>query len=194
MSDKKYDFNEENLRNVNNYYVCVSGWGWWRYHIITKLSRVDAVVMGSWCNGQLVVWAFIVILLLSSLWFIWNNSFCQIPAHYTSTASNIRNLLITPGLLYLYLTTPRCRCPQTRRWATPATCTTRRSCGGSSGATGRPSRCSSWRSWRRCSRRPTTRTSSPGRSSRARSGSPRPGSRYSSASRAEYIVIRSTEV
>ena len=45
--------------------------------------------MGSLCNGQLVVWAFIVILQLSSLWFIWNNSFCQIPARYTSTASNI---------------------------------------------------------------------------------------------------------
>ena len=57
--------------------------------------------MGCWCNGQLVVWAYIVILLLSSLWFIWNNSFCQIPACYTSTASNIRNLPITPGLLYL---------------------------------------------------------------------------------------------
>ena len=53
--------------------------------------------MGSWCNGQLVVWAFIVILLFSSLWFIWNNSFCQIPARYTSTASNIWNLPITPG-------------------------------------------------------------------------------------------------
>ena len=57
--------------------------------------------MGSWCNGQLVVWAFIVILLLSSLWFIWNNSFChQIPACYSSTASNIRNLPISTGLLY----------------------------------------------------------------------------------------------
>ena len=31
------------------------------------LYRVDAVVMGSLCNGQLVIWAFIVILLLSSL-------------------------------------------------------------------------------------------------------------------------------
>ena len=62
---------------------------------------VDAVVIGSWCNGQLVVWAFIVILLLSPLWFIWNNSFCQIPARYTSTASNIRNLPINPGVLYI---------------------------------------------------------------------------------------------
>ena len=49
-------------------------------------GRVDAVVMGSWCNGQVVVWAFIVILLLSSLLFILINSFCQIPARYTSTA------------------------------------------------------------------------------------------------------------
>ena len=72
------------------------------HFIITILSsRVDAVVMGCWCNGQLVIWAFTVILLLSSHWFNWNNSFCQIPAHYTSTASNIRNLPITPGLLYL---------------------------------------------------------------------------------------------
>ena len=59
-----------------------SGW------VAEYLTRVDAVVMGSWWNGQLVVRAFIVILLLSSLWFIWNNSFCQIPARYTSTASN----------------------------------------------------------------------------------------------------------
>ena len=64
------------------------------------IIRVDAVVMGCWCNGQLVVWAFIVILLLSSLWFIWNNSFCQIPARYTSTASNIRNLPIALPLDY----------------------------------------------------------------------------------------------
>ena len=68
------------------------------------LIRVDAVVMGSWCNGQLLVWAFIVILLLSSLWFIWNNSFCQILARDTSTASHIRNLPITPGLLYCIVT------------------------------------------------------------------------------------------
>ena len=61
--------------------------------------------MGSWCNGQLVVWAYIMILLLSSLSFIWNNSFCQIPARYNSTASNIRNLPITPGLLYITHTT-----------------------------------------------------------------------------------------
>ena len=68
---------------------------------LSDLNKVDAVVMGSWCNGQLVVWAFTFIanLLLSSLWFIWYNSFCQIPARYTSTASNIRNLPITPGLL-----------------------------------------------------------------------------------------------
>ena len=35
--------------------------------VINEDCRVDAAVMGSWCNGQLVVWAFIVILLLSSL-------------------------------------------------------------------------------------------------------------------------------
>ena len=58
----------------------------YHYLLLLILFRVDAVVMGSWCNGQLVVWAFIMILLLSSLWFIWNNSFCQMPAHYTSTA------------------------------------------------------------------------------------------------------------
>ena len=29
--------------------------------------------------------------------------FCQMPACYTSTASNIRNLPITPGLLYLHI-------------------------------------------------------------------------------------------
>ena len=51
--------------------------------------------MGSSCNGQLGVWAFIVILLLSSLWFIWNNCICKIPAHYVSTPSNIRKLPIT---------------------------------------------------------------------------------------------------
>ena len=67
--------------------------------------------MGSWFNGQLVVRAFTVILLLSSLWFIWNNSFCQIPACYTSTASNIRNLPITPGLLYIALHFPPMQCP-----------------------------------------------------------------------------------
>ena len=61
--------------------------------------RVDAVVMNCWCNWQLVVWAFIVIL-LSSLLFIWNNCVCQLPASYTSTASNISNRSITPGLLY----------------------------------------------------------------------------------------------
>ena len=76
------------------------------------LIRVDAVVMGIWCNGQLLVLAFIVILLLSSLWFIWNNSFCQIPVCYTCTASNFRNLPITPGLLYInsILIMPIC-CP-----------------------------------------------------------------------------------
>ena len=59
--------------------------------------------MGSWWYGHL---SFIVILLLSSLWFIWNNSFCQILAHarYTSTASNVRNLPIIPGLLYCIVT------------------------------------------------------------------------------------------
>ena len=48
--------------------------------------------MGSWCNGQLV----------SLLWFIWNNSFCQIPARYTSNASNIRNLPITTASTLLW--------------------------------------------------------------------------------------------
>ena len=61
--------------------------------------------MNRWCNWLLVVWLFVVILLLSSLWFIWNNSFCQIPARYNSTASNIRDLPITPGLLYIIHTT-----------------------------------------------------------------------------------------
>ena len=72
--------------------------------LFSNRYRVDVVVMGSWCNGQRVVWAFIVILLLSSLWFIWNNSFCQIPARYTRTASNIRNLPINPWItLFLYV-------------------------------------------------------------------------------------------
>ena len=48
--------------------------------------------MGCSCNRQRVVWAFIVIVLLSSLWFIWNNCICKIPAHFMSTASNIRKL------------------------------------------------------------------------------------------------------
>ena len=59
---------------------------------------------------------YIVILLLSSLWFIWNNSFCQIPARYTSTAGNNRYLPITPGLLW-----PACRCWSTPR-STPSPC------------------------------------------------------------------------
>ena len=54
-----------------------------------KLTRVDAVVMDSWCNGPQVVWAFIVILLFFSIWFIWNNYNCQLPASYTSMASKI---------------------------------------------------------------------------------------------------------
>ena len=56
--------------------------------------------MGCSCNGQLVVWVFIVILLLSSLWFIWNNCICKILAHFMSTASNIIKLPITDGVLY----------------------------------------------------------------------------------------------
>ena len=52
--------------------------------------------MGSWCNGQLVVWAFILILLHSSLWFIWNNCICQLPTSYISTASYINKRPITP--------------------------------------------------------------------------------------------------
>ena len=57
--------------------------------------------MGHWCNWPLVVWAFIAIFLLSSLWFMWNNCVWQLPASYTSTASNIRKRPITPGLLYI---------------------------------------------------------------------------------------------
>ena len=60
-----------------------------------------ADVMDRWCNLQLVVWAFIVTLLLSSLWLIWNNCVCKLPASYTSTASYISKRPITPGLLYL---------------------------------------------------------------------------------------------
>ena len=33
---------------------------------------------------------------------IYLNSFCQKPARYTSTASDISNLPITPGLLYIF--------------------------------------------------------------------------------------------
>ena len=51
--------------------------------------------MGHWCNWPLVVWAFIAIFLLSSLWFMWNNCVWQLPASYTSTASNIRKRPIT---------------------------------------------------------------------------------------------------
>ena len=47
----------------------------------------------------------IVILLLSSLWFIWNNCICQIPSSNTSMASNIRNCPIIPPILYLKLST-----------------------------------------------------------------------------------------
>ena len=72
-------------------------------------GRVDAVVMDRWCNWPLVVWAFRVILLLSSLWFIWNNYICQIPASYTSMASNTRNWPITPGLLYVFEGGTGCR-------------------------------------------------------------------------------------
>ena len=39
--------------------------------------------MGHWCNWPLVVWAFIAIFLLSSLWFMWNNCVWQLPASYT---------------------------------------------------------------------------------------------------------------
>ena len=42
----------------------------------------------------------IVILLLSSLWFIWNNYVCKWPASFTSTARYISKRPIIPGLLY----------------------------------------------------------------------------------------------
>ena len=61
--------------------------------------------MDRWCNEPLVVWAFIVILWLFSLWFIGNNFVCQLSASYTSTASNINKQPITPGLLYLSIST-----------------------------------------------------------------------------------------
>ena len=93
-------------------------------------GRVDAVVMDRWCNWPLVVWAFRVILLLSSLWFIWNNYICQIPASYTSMASNIRNWPITPGLLYLH---PATVSTQPRDWAANLTTLWSQPCQSSSG-------------------------------------------------------------
>ena len=69
-------------------------------HIQIVNYRVDAVLMDRWCNWLLVVRAFIVILLLSSLWFIWNNCICHIPS-MARLASNIRKLPITPGILYI---------------------------------------------------------------------------------------------
>ena len=51
------------------------------------------------------------ILLLSSLWFLWNNCIYVISASYTSMASNIRNRPITPGLLYIALHFPPMQCP-----------------------------------------------------------------------------------
>ena len=48
--------------------------------------------MDRWCNWLGVVWAFIVNFLLSS------HYICQIPASYTSPASNISKRPITPGL------------------------------------------------------------------------------------------------
>ena len=67
----------------------------WRNIIKYSLvvDRVNVVVIDRWCNGLLT---FVVILLLSSLWFIWNNCICKLPA------SNIKKGPITPGLLYLY--------------------------------------------------------------------------------------------
>ena len=56
--------------------------------------------MDHWYNWPQVVWDVIVILLLSSLWFIWNNCSHQIPSSYTSMSSNIKNCPITPELLY----------------------------------------------------------------------------------------------
>ena len=57
--------------------------------------------MDHWYNWPQVVWDVIVIfLLLSSLWFIWNNCIHQIPSSYTSMSSNIRNCPIIPELLY----------------------------------------------------------------------------------------------
>ena len=55
------------------------------------IGRVGAVVIDRWCNWSQVLLNFIVILLLYSLWFIWNNCICQIPIGYTSMISNIRN-------------------------------------------------------------------------------------------------------
>ena len=80
----------------------ISSRGWWGMfygfvcpYFQSSHSRVDVVIMGSWWYRHLYWFHYFL------HFFIWNISFCQIPAHYTSTASNIRNLPITPGLLYI---------------------------------------------------------------------------------------------
>ena len=64
------------------------------------MPRVGAVVIERWCNWPDGLSYIIVILLLSSLWLIWNNCIYQLPASNTSMASNIRKRPSTPGLLY----------------------------------------------------------------------------------------------
>ena len=58
--------------------------------------------MGSWWYGHFQWFYYFLHFDLSE---IINNSFCQMPARYTSTASNIKNLPITPGLLYFIVKT-----------------------------------------------------------------------------------------
>ena len=58
--------------------------------------------MDCWYNWPLVVWAFLVIVLHSSLWFIWNNCICKILSNNTSMSSNIRNCPIIHPILYHY--------------------------------------------------------------------------------------------
>ena len=62
--------------------------------------RVDAVVMGGWCNGQLVVWAFILL-----IYYFLHFDLSKIIAFArylpVTPALPVRNLSITPGLLYI---------------------------------------------------------------------------------------------